>query len=104
MDTRSERASVAIRAFFARRREVALVASFKKLDALMSGVTRIEIFELPALQRQRLAAVLRYIADLADPPAPKCDEFSTGVLADLNAGERAEDSDEERCCRPADLG
>jgi hypothetical protein len=76
-----------------------VLKSFEKLDTVMSGITRKDILQLPPLYRHRLAVVLRYIADLADPPAPKCEEPSAGVLADLNAGERAEDSDEERCPR-----
>jgi hypothetical protein len=54
----------------------------------MEGVTRRDIERLKPEQRKRLAASLRRIADLADPPAlpamPK-----SGVLFDLHRGNRA---------------
>lgn len=57
-----------------------------KIDALLSGVTRRDVEHLNPAQRQRLAFVLRSIADLADPPherfLPKAEPRS-GVLSDL---------------------
>jgi hypothetical protein len=45
------------------------VLCIQKLDALFSGVTKSEIMQLSPVHRQRLAQVLRHIADLCDPPA-----------------------------------
>jgi len=45
-----------------------MLASIEKIDALVAGVTKAEIQRMPPAHRQRLAQVLRYIADLADPP------------------------------------
>jgi hypothetical protein len=60
----------------------------EKVDALLSGVTRKDIEHLAPEQRRRLAAALRHIADLADPP--KVEQPKAGVLADLHRGVRAE--------------
>jgi hypothetical protein len=64
------------------------VSDLEKAAALMEGVTRRDIERLKPEQRKRLAASLRRIADLADPPAlpamPK-----SGVLFDLHRGNRA---------------
>jgi hypothetical protein len=43
---------------------------------------------MPPAHRQRLAQVLRYIADLADPP--KAQRPKAGVLAELRDGQRVE--------------
>ena len=45
-----------------------MMTSIEKIDALVAGVTRTDIAKMPPAHRQRLAQVLRYIADLADPP------------------------------------
>jgi hypothetical protein len=74
--------------YFKRTREGSLLA-IQKLDAMMSGVTRSEIEQLSPAHRQRLAQVLRHIADLADPPK-KPDTPSSGVLCDLDDGYRSE--------------
>jgi hypothetical protein len=60
----------------------------EKVDALLSSVTRADIEHLAPAQRRRLAAVLRHIANLADPP--KQEQPKSGVLADLRRGVRAE--------------
>lgn len=62
-----------------------------KIDALLSGVTRRDVEHLNPAQRQRLAFVLRAIADLADPPykaspKPAKSEARSGVLYALKAG------------------
>jgi hypothetical protein len=59
----------------------------EKVDALLNGVTRNDIEHLNPAQRRRLAAVLRHIANLADPP--KVEAVRSGVLAVLRDGERA---------------
>jgi hypothetical protein len=59
----------------------------EKVSALLSGVSRRDIEHLRPAQRQRLAWVLRHIADLADPPKPAPPK--EGVLADLHRGNRA---------------
>jgi hypothetical protein len=61
----------------------------EKIDALLNGVTRKDIEHLRPAQRQRLAAVLRHIANLADPPQ-KPEEPKTGVLFDLRDGRGAQ--------------
>jgi hypothetical protein len=43
---------------------------------------------MPPAERRRLADVLRYIANLAEP-AGKADTAKTGVLADLRGGRQA---------------
>jgi hypothetical protein len=65
-----------------------LLTSIEKIDALMAGVTRADIQRMPPAHRQRLAHVLRYIADLADPP--KANGPNAGVLAELKDGQRVE--------------
>jgi hypothetical protein len=65
-----------------------MLASIEKIDALVAGVTKDDIQRMPPAHRQRLAQVLRYIADLADPPrvhGPKA-----GVLAELRDGQRVD--------------
>jgi hypothetical protein len=60
----------------------------REVDALVAGVTKAELQRMPPAHRQRLAQVLRYIADLADPPrvpSPKA-----GVPAELRDGQRVE--------------
>ena len=69
-------------------REGGLLTSIEKIDALMAGVTRADIQRMPPAHRQRLAQVLRYIADLADPP--KAHSPKAGVLAELRDGQRGE--------------
>jgi hypothetical protein len=66
-----------------------LLTSIQKIDALMAGITRAEIQAMPPAYRQRLAQVLRHIADLADPPERR-ERPKTGVLADLHDGKRAD--------------
>jgi hypothetical protein len=60
----------------------------EKVSALLEGLSRRDLANLKPEQRKRLAASLRRIADIADPPAmammPK-----TGVLYDLNSGHRS---------------
>ena len=59
----------------------------EKIDALLNGVTRKDVEHLNPAQRRRLAAVLRHIAEMADPkPEPP----KSGVLADLRAGQRGQ--------------
>jgi hypothetical protein len=70
-------------------REAVVVAALSKIDALLAGVTRAEIQAMPPAYRQRLAQVLRHIADLADPPERR-ERPKTGVLADLHDGKRAD--------------
>ena len=65
-----------------------MLTSIEKIDALMAGVTRADIQRMPPTHRQRLAQVLRYIADLADPP--KAHSPKVGVLAELRDGQRVE--------------
>ena len=60
----------------------------EKIDALLAGVTRSEVEHLAPAQRQRLAFVLRHIANLADPP--NADAPKAGILADLKRGVRSE--------------
>jgi hypothetical protein len=57
-------------------------------DALVAGVTKAEIQRMPPAHRQRLAQVLRYIADLADPArcAPRLD-FLVSIHARVRAGD-----------------
>jgi hypothetical protein len=66
--------------------EAVVVAALTKIDALVAGVTRAEIQALPPAHGQRLAQVLRHIADVADPPK-KPERLKTGVLADLRGGQ-----------------
>jgi hypothetical protein len=60
----------------------------QKVEALLHGLTRRDLEKMKPEQRKNLAAALRRIADLADPPAlpamPK-----SGVLFDLHRGNRA---------------
>jgi hypothetical protein len=65
-----------------------LLTSIAKIDALAAGVTRADIQKMPPAHRQRLAQVLRYIADLADPP--EAHSPNAGVLAELRDGQRVE--------------
>ncbi len=65
-----------------------MLTSVEKIDALVAGVTKAEIQRMPPAHRQRLAQVLRYIADLADPP--KVHGPKAGVLAELRDGQRVE--------------
>jgi hypothetical protein len=65
-----------------------LLTSIEKIDALMAGITRADIQRMPPAHRQRLAQVLRHIADLADPP--KVHSPKAGVLAELRDGQRVE--------------
>jgi hypothetical protein len=65
-----------------------LLSSIEKIDALMAGVTRADIQRMPPAHRQRLAQVLRHIADLADPP--KTHNPDSGVLGELRDGHRVE--------------
>ena len=60
----------------------------EKVSALLEGITRRDIANLPLDKRKRLATALRRIADLADPPALPAQPKS-GVLRDLYRGERA---------------
>jgi hypothetical protein len=69
-------------------REAVLLTSIEKIDALVAGVTRADIQRMPPAHRQRLAQVLRHIADLADPPRPQSP--GAGVLAELRDGQRVE--------------
>jgi hypothetical protein len=69
-------------------REATLLA-IAKIEALLSGVRRPDIEQMPPAQRQHLAQVLRHIADLADPPKRR-EQPKTGVLADLHDGRRAD--------------
>jgi hypothetical protein len=65
-----------------------MLTSIEKIDALMAGVTRADIQRMPPTHRQRLAQVLRHVADLADPP--KVHSPKAGVLAQLRDGQRGE--------------
>jgi hypothetical protein len=65
-----------------------VIPSVQKIDALVAGITRIEVEKMPAAQRVRLAQVLRYVADLADPPT-KAEPPTAGVLARLHGGDRS---------------
>jgi hypothetical protein len=69
-------------------RRVSTVSDVEKAFALLHGLTRRDLERLPADQRQRLAASLRRIADLADPPALHAPPRS-GVLFELHSGNRA---------------
>jgi hypothetical protein len=60
----------------------------QKIDALLSGVTRQDVEHLNPAQRQRLAFVLRAIADLADPSHRE--HPKAGVLSDLRSGHRSQ--------------
>lgn len=66
-----------------------MLTSIQKIDAMMAGVTRAEIQAMPPAYRQRLAQMLRHIADLADPPK-KRELAKSGVLGDLHDGKRAD--------------
>lgn len=61
----------------------------EKIDALLNGVTRNDVEHLRPAQRQRLAFVLRAIADMADPPtsrrATREELRKSGVLSQLPA-------------------
>jgi hypothetical protein len=66
-----------------------VIPRIQKIDALLAGLTRKDLEGLTQAQKQRLAAALRLIADLADlpkpPPRPK-----SGVLYDLKHGKGRE--------------
>jgi hypothetical protein len=62
-----------------------------KLNAMLAGMTRADIEALPPAQRERLAQLLRHLANIADPPARRTVEIPKGgVLGDLGNGGRAE--------------
>jgi hypothetical protein len=63
------------------------MSDVEKAFALLHGLTRRDLERLPADQRQRLAASLRRVADIADPPAFTAPPKS-GVLFYLHRGER----------------
>jgi hypothetical protein len=58
-----------------------------KVAALLTIVRRQDVEELPPVERQRLAALCRYVAELAEPPPPPP---TSGVLYDLKTGRRSE--------------
>jgi hypothetical protein len=64
-----------------------MLRSAQKLEALVGAITREDFSKLPPAQRKHLAQLLRFIADLADPPKPAPEP---GPLALLSNGERAE--------------
>jgi hypothetical protein len=57
-----------------------------KVAALLTMVRTQDMEELPPAERQRLAALCRHVAELAEPPAP----VTSGVLYDLKSGRRPE--------------
>jgi hypothetical protein len=77
------------------------VTAIDKVEALLSSISREDLAKLPHEHAMRFARALRRIADAAE--GWECEQLS-GPLAQLKAGERAEDSDEDRCTRPAELG
>jgi hypothetical protein len=62
-----------------------LLTSLAKIDALVAGITRDDIRAMPPAHRQHLAQVLRFIADLADPP-PKSEQPKAGFIKELRDG------------------
>jgi hypothetical protein len=66
-----------------------MISAIDKVDALLSGITRDDLVRLQPIYRKRLAAALRRVADLCDPPA-KSDPPKSGILAALRECPRAE--------------
>ncbi len=60
----------------------------EKVSAILEGLSRRDLETLKPEQRQRFAAALRRIAEIADPPALPARPRS-GVLFDLYRGNRA---------------
>jgi hypothetical protein len=58
-----------------------------KVDALLSAIRRQDLEGLSPAERQRLASLCRYVADIAEPPPPRP---KSGVLSDLKSGCRPE--------------
>jgi hypothetical protein len=67
-------------------REGIMLASIEKIDALVAGVTKAEIQRMPPAHRQRLAQVLRYIADLADPPKAEAPGLACSPSSETASG------------------
>jgi hypothetical protein len=72
------------------------VTAIDKVEALLGSISREDLAKLPHEQALRFALALRRVADAAD--GLECEQ-PVGPLAQLSAGERAEDSDEDRCPR-----
>src|SRR5690606_35321407 len=58
-----------------------------KVAALLTVIRRQDVEELPPAEKQRLASLCRYVADLVEPQPPP---LRSGVLYDLKSGRRAE--------------
>jgi hypothetical protein len=58
-----------------------MLTSIETVEALMTGFTEAEIEKMEPARRQRLAQVLRRIADMADPQRVTP---TAGVLQDLS--------------------
>lgn len=65
-----------------------MIPPVAKIDALLSGLTRDDLGRMQPVDRKRLAAELRRVADLCDPPA-RSDLPRSGLLAALRENPRA---------------
>jgi hypothetical protein len=57
-----------------------------KIDALVTGITRADMQALRPAQRQHLAQLLRYVADMADPPKGSSEPPKAGFIDELSDG------------------